>query len=56
MMKNVTIITFDEMDAIISDINNMIDTATDGAYEKFNAKDICNWLIKDLKELKNRFE
>ena len=56
MMKNVTIFTFEEIDAIISNINNMIDNAKDGAYEKFNPKDICNWLVDDLRKLRNQFE
>ena len=44
------------MERIRSEIDNMIDTAKDGAYEKFDAKNVCNWLIKDLKELRKQFE
>lgn len=56
MMKDVTILTFDEMERIRQDIDNMIDDAKDGAYEKFNAKDVCSWLIEDLKEFRKQFE
>ena len=56
MMKYVTILTFDEMEKIRQDIDNMIDNAKYGAYGKFDAKDICNWLIVDLNEFRKQFE
>jgi hypothetical protein len=56
MMKDVTILTFDEMERIRDDIDNMIDNAKDGAYEKFNPKDVCNWLMEDLKKFREQFE
>jgi hypothetical protein len=56
MMKNVTIFTFEEIDAIISNINTMIDDAKDGVCEKFNPKDVCDWLVDDLRKLRNQFE
>ena len=56
MMKDVTILTFDEMERIRQDINNMIDCAKDGAYETFDAKVVCNCLIDDLKKFRKQFE
>lgn len=56
MMKDVTILTFDEMERIRQDIDNMIDNAKDGAYGKFDSKDVCTWLINDLKEFRKQFE
>ena len=56
MMKNATIITFDEIDEIMGIINNLIDNAQDGADEKYNPKHVCAWILKDLKELKTLFE
>ena len=52
MMKNVTIFTFDEMEEMRSIINNLIDNAADGKNEKYNPKHVCDWILKDLKELK----
>lgn len=56
MMKDVTIITFDEMEQIRQDIDNMIDNAKDGAYGKFDAKNVCSWLIEKLKKFRKQFE
>lgn len=56
MMKDVTILTFDEMEKIRQDIDSMIDNAKDGAYGKSNAQSICDWLIDDLKEFRKQFE
>ena len=56
MMKDVTILTFDEMERIRQDIDRMIDNAKDGAYGKFDAKNVCSWLIDDLEEFKKQFE
>lgn len=55
MMKDVTIFTFDEMERIRHDIDNMIDCAKDGAYETFDAKVVCNYLIEDLREFRKQF-
>ena len=55
-MKDVTILTFDEVERIKADIDNMIDNAKDGAYGKFDAKNVCNWLIKDLQKFREQFE
>lgn len=55
MIKNATIITFDEMEQIRKDIDHMIDCVRDGAYGTFDAKVVCNCLIEDLKEFKNNF-
>ena len=56
MMKDVTILTFDEIERIKEDIDHMIDNVKDGAYEKVNAKTVCNWLIEDLQEFRKQFE
>lgn len=56
MMKDVTILTFDEMEQIRNDIDHMIDCARDGAYETFDAKVVCNCLIEDLKEFRKQFQ
>ena len=56
MMKDVTILTFDEVERIRNDIDNMIDNAKYGLHEKFNPKDVCSWLIQDLKKLREQFE
>ena len=55
MMKDVTILTFDEMERIRHDIDNMIDCAKDGVYETFDAKVVCNCLIEDLREFRKQF-
>ena len=55
MMKDVTIITFDEMERIRHDIDNMIDEAKDGAYEEVDGITVCKWLLKDLYELREKF-
>lgn len=58
MMKDVTIITFDEMEMIRQDLDNMIDNAKDGAYGNRNehAKIVCEELIEDLKRFRSQFE
>lgn len=56
MMKDVTILTFDEMERIRQDINSFIEDAQDGAYGTTNAKDVCTWLISDLQEFRKQFE
>ena len=56
MMKDVTILTFDEMERIRQDIDHFIDCVKDGAYGKFDAKNVCIWLISDLQEFKKQFE
>lgn len=56
MMKDVTILTFDEMEKIRQDIDSMIDNAKDGAYGNFDAKNVCDWLIEDLIEFRKQFE
>ena len=56
MMKDVTILTFDEMERIRKDIDSFIEYAMDGVYGTINAKDVCTWLINDLKEFRKQFE
>lgn len=58
MMKDVTIITFDEMEMIRQDLDNMIDNAKDEAYGNRNehAKIVCEELIEDLKRFRSQFE
>ena len=57
MMKDVTILTFEEVERIKADIDNMIDNAKDGAYEAYiDAKTVCSWLIKYLEEFRKQFE
>lgn len=56
MMKDVTILTFDEMERIRQNIDSFIEDAKDGAYGKFDAKDVCSWLINDLIEFRKQFE
>lgn len=56
MMKDVTILTFDEMERIRQDIDNMIDNAKEGAYGKRDGKTVCEWLIEDLKKFRSQFE
>lgn len=56
MMKDVTILTFDEMKRIRQDIDSMIDNAKDGAYGKDDARNVCDWLIEDLIEFRKQFE
>lgn len=56
MMKDVTILTFDEMEYIRQEIDRMIENAKDGAFGNFDAKNVCTWFIKDLEEFRKRFE
>lgn len=56
MMKDVTILTFDEMERIRHDIDNMIDYAKEGAYGKKGGKAACEWLIEDLRKFRSQFE
>ena len=56
MMKDVTIFTFDEMEKIRHDIDHMIESAKDGAYETFDAKIVCKFLIEDLREFRKQFK
>lgn len=55
-MKNVTILTFDEVERIKQDLDQMIDEAKDGANGDQNARNTCDWLLDDLIALKSRFE
>lgn len=56
MMKDVTILTFDEMERIRQDIDSMIEEAKRGAYGKDNAISTCDWLVEDLKKFRSQFE
>ena len=56
MMKNVTILTSNEMESIREDIDSMIVDAKDGAQGKQDARTICDWLVEDLKKLRSQFE
>lgn len=56
MMKDCTILAFDEMEMIINQIDNMIDNAKRGAYGEDDAKSVCDWLISDLNNFRNQFE
>lgn len=56
MMKDCTILTFDEMEMIRNQIDNMIDNAKRGAYGEDDAKSVCDWLISDLNNFRNQFE
>ena len=56
MMKDVTILTFDEMEEIRHKIDNLIDNAKLGAYGEHDAQIICEILVNDLKEFRERFE
>ena len=57
MMKDVTILTFDEMEKIRQELDHIIDNAKNGAYGEYNAKEVCSWIMCDLRNLKiNWFE
>ena len=56
MMKDVTILTFDEMERIRQDIDSMIDDAKDGASGKHDARNIGDGLVEDLKKFRSQFE
>lgn len=56
MISNATIFTFDEMERIRTDLDNMIDNAKSGAYMEQDAKTVCEWLIKNLTDLRKQFE
>ena len=56
MLKDVTILTFEDMEKIRQDIDSMINDAKDGAHGKQDARLICDWLIDDLKQLRSQFE
>lgn len=56
MMKEVTILTFDEMEEIRNELDRLVDDAKDGANEKHNPKHVCDWLVDDLRKLRERFD
>lgn len=56
MMKDCTILTFDEIEMIRNQIDNMIDNAKRGIYGEDDAKSVCDWLISDLNNFRNQFE
>jgi len=56
MMKDVTILTFDEVERIRHELDNMIDVAKDGSNGDTDAKTVCTWLINDLRQLRDLFE
>lgn len=56
MMKDVTILDFDDMEKIRRDIDHMIDMAKSGAYKEMDGKTACEWLIEDLKQFRSQFE
>ena len=55
-MKDVRLFTFDEMEIIRYEIDNMIDNAKEGAYGERDGKTECEWLIEDLKKFRSKFE
>ena len=55
MMKDVTILTFDEMERIRNDLDRMIDTAREGAVG-INSQNNCDWVLEDLIEFRKQFE
>ena len=56
MEKNVTILTYDEMDEIRETINSLISDAHVGAYEYCNPKDMCLLIHRGLRDLKDLFD
>ena len=56
IMKDVTILTFDEMEMIRHDIDNIIDKAKEGVYGKQDGETACKWVIEGLKEFRSQFE
>ena len=56
MMKNVIIITFDEMQSIMYEFDDIIDNIKKGVYERQDGKIEREYLIKDLEKLKSQFE
>ena len=56
MMKYVTILNFDDMERIRQDIDVMMDDAKYGASGEYDAKNVCDWLVEDLKKLRSQFE
>ena len=56
MMKDVTILTFDEMERIRQDIDDMMDAVQSGANDEFEAKYVCIWVVKKLIEFRKQFE
>ena len=56
MMKDVTILTFNEMEKIRQDIDSMIRNAYDASCGYIDAKKVCDWIADDLKEFRKQFE
>ena len=56
MMKDVTILTFDDMEKIRHELDRMIGEASRGASGEDDAKNTCDWLVDDLRELREQFE
>lgn len=52
MEKNVTILTYEEMNEIRETINSLISTA----YEHYNPKDMCLLIHRGLRDLKDLFD
>lgn len=58
MMKEVTIISFDEMEKIRQELDNMIDNARDGAYgfrSNGHSKIVCEELVEELERFRTQF-
>ena len=56
MMKDVTILTFDEMERIRQDLESMINLAKYGAQGDYKAIDACCLLEANLNELRLKFQ
>lgn len=56
MMKEVTIMSFEETEQIRNDVDNMIDMAKKGYYGDLDGKTACGWLIEDLKKFRSQFD
>lgn len=56
MLKNITVLTFNEIKEIIEDIDSMVRDAKDGASGEQDASIICDYLVDDLIKLRNRFQ
>lgn len=56
MIKDVTILTFDEVQSIRDALENMLCNARSGANGDENSKWVCEWLTRDLMELKEKFD
>lgn len=56
MMKDITILTFDEVERIRQDLDHMIHNALEGANRGMNSIQICSLLADELTSLRNMFD